>query len=241
MGGKLVGPKGKGKGKGKKGGGVPINTGLICVNLTVPVAKALLGSLQTGIAPAADVTKAVSLAIVRASVGPVTKKKSKKSVKKGVVKKGTGKKGAPVIGKKGRRHQQERCSHRHWQERSTACGRGEKGALNWRERACRCGVIKNWACTSSVLIRIPLRVVPPLRRGGRGYPRVTTAWCAVPGRLSAADLSHRPNVLAMPLNPPCPPFSGGDVPMTRNKNTRLESTLRARSTLTFRQRAFSGR
>ncbi len=101
MGGKLIGPKGKGKGK-KGGGNVPINTGLICVNLTVPVAKALLGSLQTGIAPAADVTKAVSLAIVRAlSVGPVTKKKSKKSVKKGVVKKGTGKKGAPVIGKKG--------------------------------------------------------------------------------------------------------------------------------------------
>jgi hypothetical protein len=100
MGGKLVGPKGKGK---KGGGNVPINTGLICVNLTVPVAKALLGSLQTGIAPAADVTKAVSLAIVRAlSVGPVTKKKSKKSVKKGVVKKGTGKKGAPIgIGKKG--------------------------------------------------------------------------------------------------------------------------------------------
>ncbi len=46
---------------------------------------------------------------------------------------------------------------------------------------------------------------PPLEKGGQGgYPRVTTAWCAVPGRLSSAELSHRPNVLAMPFNPPFP-------------------------------------
>jgi hypothetical protein len=95
--GAIVGPKGKGKGK-KGGGNVPINTGLISVNITVPVAKALLGSLTTGSAPPQNVAKAVSLALVRAlSVGPVTKKKSKKSVKKGVVKKVVGKK---VVGKK---------------------------------------------------------------------------------------------------------------------------------------------
>src|SRR5271155_6071241 len=51
---------------------------------------------------------------------------------------------------------------------------------------------------------------PPLEKGGQGgYPRVTTAWCTVPGRLSSAELSHRPNVPAMPFNPPCPPPSTG--------------------------------
>ena len=51
---------------------------------------------------------------------------------------------------------------------------------------------------------------PPLQKGGQGgYPRVTTAWCAVPGRLSYAESSHRPNVLAMLIDPPCPPFSRG--------------------------------
>ena len=40
--------------------------------------------------------------------------------------------------------------------------------------------------------------------GAGRYPRITTAWCAVPGRLCSAELSHRPNVLAMPFNPPCP-------------------------------------
>ncbi len=65
---------------------------------------------------------------------------------------------------------------------------------------------------------------PPLEKGGQGgYPRVTTAWCAVPGRLSSAELSYRPNVLAMPFDSPCRPFSRGDAPITRNKNTRLES------------------
>ena len=70
---------------------------------------------------------------------------------------------------------------------------------------------------------------PPLEKGGQGgYPRVTTAWFAVPRRLSSAELSHRPNVLAMPFNPPCPPFSrGGRTDDWRNKNTRLESALRA--------------
>jgi hypothetical protein len=105
MGAKLVGPKGKGNGKGKKGGGnVPANTGLISVNLTVSVAKALLGSLTTGIAPPQDVAKTVALALVRAlSVGPITKKKSGKKIGKKVVgKKVVGKKGAPIIvGKKG--------------------------------------------------------------------------------------------------------------------------------------------
>ena len=68
--------------------------------------------------------------------------------------------------------------------------------------------MKSSSCTSSVFIRIPLRVVPPLRRGGRGgIPGVTTAWSAVPGRLSSAELSHRPNVLVMPFHPPCPPFA----------------------------------
>ncbi len=47
-----------------------------------------------------------------------------------------------------------------------------------------------------------------LEKGGQGgYPRVTTARCAVPGRLSSAELPLRPNVPAMPFNPPCPPFS----------------------------------
>ncbi len=51
---------------------------------------------------------------------------------------------------------------------------------------------------------------PPLEKGGQGgYPRVTTAWCAVPGGLSSAELSHRFNVLAVPFYPPCPPFSRG--------------------------------
>ncbi len=99
MGAKLIGPKGKGTGKGKKGGGnVPTNTGLISVNLAVGVAKTLLGSLTTGIAPPQDVAKTVALALVRAlSVGPITKKKSGKKIGKKVV----GKKGAPVgVGKK---------------------------------------------------------------------------------------------------------------------------------------------
>ena len=73
-------------------------------------------------------------------------------------------------------------------------------------------VMKSSYCTSLVFIRIPLRVVP-LEKGGRGeYPSVTTAWCAVPGRLSSAELSHRPNILAIPFNPPGPPSQGRDVP-----------------------------
>jgi hypothetical protein len=62
---------------------------------------------------------------------------------------------------------------------------------------------------------------PPLEKGGQGgYPRVTTGWYAVPGRLSSADLSHRPNILAMPFNPPCPPFSrGGRTDDAQQKHT----------------------
>jgi surface antigen len=87
MGAKLVGPKGKGTGKGKKGGGnVPLNTGLVSVNLTVSVAKALLGSLNSGIALSPNDAKIVSLAVVRAlSTGPISKKKSGKKIGKKVV------------------------------------------------------------------------------------------------------------------------------------------------------------
>ena len=82
-------------------------------------------------------------------------------------------------------------------------------------------VMKSSSCTSLVFIRIPLRVVPSLEKGRQGgYPRVTTAWCAVPGRLSSPELSHRPNVLALPLNPPCPPFArGGRTNDAQQKHT----------------------
>jgi hypothetical protein len=85
MGAKLVGPKGNGNGK-KGGGNIPLNTGLVSVNLTVSVAKALLGSLTTGVALPQDVAKTVALAVVRAlSAGPITKKKSGKQIGKKVV------------------------------------------------------------------------------------------------------------------------------------------------------------
>jgi hypothetical protein len=87
MGAKLVGPKGNGNGNGKKGGGnIPLNTGLVSVNLTASVAKALLGSLTTGVALPQDVAKTVALAVVRAlSAGPITKKKSGKQIGNKVV------------------------------------------------------------------------------------------------------------------------------------------------------------
>ena len=102
------------------------------------------------------------------------------------------------------------------------------------------GVLKSSSCTSLVFIRIPFGS-PPLEKGGQGgYPRETTAWCAFPDGCPPRNCRIGPTYWLCLFNPPCPPSQGGDVPITRNKNTRLESRRSSSVNPTFQHPSRGG-
>ena len=66
-------------------------------------------------------------------------------------------------------------------------------------------------------------VMISLEKGGQGgYPRVTTAWCAVPGRLSSATFRIGPTYWPCLLTPPTPLLKGGTY-LWRASKTRVSN------------------